>query len=87
MTTSIEQQVAHFKTLSREEQLAKVKGMLSILWEDVVEMRGLRDTVNTFGEEVSQQDLVQIFESILSLVQEYQQQEQVDAVLSPNLPH
>ena len=74
MITSIEQQVSHFKTLSHEEQLAKVKGMLSILGEDVVEMRGLRDTLNNFGEETSEQDLLQIFENILSLVQKYQQQ-------------
>jgi hypothetical protein len=48
--------------------------MLNILGDDVEDVRGLRDTIQTFGEEVSSDDLIQIFESLLSLVLQYQQQ-------------
>jgi len=81
MTISLIQQIEHFKTLSHEEQFAKVNGILSILEDDVIEMRGIKDTLDNFGKSISTQELTQIFESILSLVQEYQQQEEVDIIL------
>lgn len=74
MIKDLAEQVQYFQSLPHKEQLQKVKGILEILWDNIEDLRGLKDTINTFWEEASSEELSQIFENIVWLVQKFQQE-------------
>lgn len=70
----IEKNLEHFKSLSQEEKTSKIKGILNILGDEIEALRGLKETLVSFEDSTSPEDLNQIFESILSLIQEFETQ-------------
>lgn len=75
MDFSLEEQMDKFKSLSHRDKLRKIKWIFSILWDDAWnEISSMRDTINMFENEVSDDELEWIYQSMLELMIEFERQ-------------
>lgn len=62
-----------FKVLSHKDKLKKVKWIFYILWDDAWnDISALRDTINMFENEISDDELEWIYQSMLELMLEFE---------------
>lgn len=75
----VKKQVENFQKKPHEEKLRIVKSILNILWDDAWdEIKGLKDTINNFWENTTDEDLMWIFESIMTLVENFREYENLN---------
>jgi len=75
MALSISEQLAHFGSMSHEEKYKEVKNMIRIIWDAWWDLNWLDATLEAFWEYATDEDLRTIYENILLLVKDYQDQE------------
>ena len=74
MALSMAEQLTHFDSLSHEEKYKEVKNMTRIIWDAWWDLNWLDTTLETFWEYATDEDLKTIYESLLSLIKDYQDQ-------------
>ena len=62
-----------FKALSHKDKLRKVKWIFRILWDEAWnDISALKDTIDMFGNEVLDEELEWIYQSMLELMLEFE---------------
>lgn len=74
MSISMENQLSHFDSLSHDEKYREVKNMTRIIWDAWWVFNWLDSTLKEFWEYATDDDLRIIYENLLSLVKDYQDQ-------------
>ena len=79
MGFSLEEQMDNFKSLSHRDKLRKIKWIFSILWNDAWnEISSMRDTIIMFENEISDEELVWIYKSMLGLMLEFEDKKNIN---------
>ena len=74
MILSITEQMNHFDSLTHEEKYREVKNMTRIIGDVWWDLNWIDDTLWEFWEYATDEDLRTIYENLLSLVKNYQEQ-------------
>jgi len=74
MKLSITDQLNHFDSVSHEDKLQEVRWMVKIIWDAWWDLNWLDTTLETFWEYATDEDLRVIYENLLSLIKDYQDQ-------------
>ena len=73
MQFSLGEQMDKFKALSHKDKLRKVKWIFRILWDEAWnDISALKDTIDMFGNEVLDEELEWIYQSMLELMLEFE---------------
>ncbi len=78
MDFSLEEQMHKFKVLSHRDKLRKIKWIFFILWDDVWnEISSMRDTIDMFENEISDEEIEWIYQSMLELMLEFEDKKNI----------
>ena len=74
MLLSIIDHLNHFNSVSHKEKLHEVRWMVKLIWDAWWDLNWLDTTLETFWEYATDEDLRVIYENLLSLIKDYQNQ-------------